>query len=210
MYLFGAQLQARRGMGPEAAEYMTKVRDLVSSATGIPSWAWAGAAGVPIGTFYLSARFESFEQYLTANQAISQNTDYHALLKTGADLVEGPAQTVMGRVVGMAGELGEEPAPLVAVTTATAAPGRQADAVAWGVNMLDYTHGVTGTPGLFTTSAVGSFSDVSWIISYQDAAAIDSDNDTMMTDAGYLERMGSAGAMFVAGSAQRSVLAKLP
>lgn len=210
MYIFGAQLQARRGMGQEAVTYMTTVRDMVSSISGLPFWAWAGAAGVPIGTFYLSSRVENIEQYLSINQAVMQNADYHGQLKTGDDIVEGPTQTVMGQVIGMAGELGSEPSPLVVVTTATAAPGRQMDAISWGVDMLDYTAELTGTSGLFTLAAVGPISQVSWIQNHDDGAAIDRTMAKVMPDAGYQERMSRAGSLFVAGSGQRTILAKLP
>ncbi len=210
MYLFGAQLQARRGMGQEAVDYVTTVRDMVTTISGVPFWAWAGAAGVPIGTFYLSARLENIEQYMTANQAIMQNADYHEQVKAAVDILEGPTETVMGQVIGMAGELGSDPSPLVVVTTATAAPGRQMEAISWGVDMLDYGSELTGTSGLFTMAAVGSISQVSWIQNHDDAASIDRSMAKLMPDAGYQERMGRAGTLFVAGSGQRVVMAKLP
>ncbi len=147
---------------------------------------------------------------MAVNQAVMGNADYHAKLKTGADIVEGAAETVMGQVIGMAGELGSEPAPLVVVTTATTTPGRQMDAVNWGVNMLDYVAELTGTAGLFTMNSVGAFSDVSWIQSHDDAASIDRSQAATTPDAGYLERMSQTGGMFVAGSGQRAVMAKLP
>jgi hypothetical protein len=197
-------------MGQEAVEYITSVRDMVTSISGVPFWAWAGVGGAPIGTFYLSARVDSFEQYMSTNQAIMQNADYHAHLKTGVDIVEGPAETVMSQVIGMAGELGSEPAPLVVVTTAAAAPGRQMDAINWGVDMLDYSSELTGTAGLFTMAAVGAFSDLSWIQSYDDAASIDRTMSKLMPDGGYLERMGQTGDLFVAQSGRRVVMAKLP
>lgn len=209
MYLFGARVQARRGMAQEAVEYMTEVRDMISSITGVPFWAWAGAAGVPIGTYFLSARVDSFDQYLTANQAIMGNADYHAKLKTGADIVEGPAETFMSRVIGMAGELAPEPAPLVMVSTASAAPGQQMDAIKWGVDLLDYNTELTGLAGMFTINAVGPFSDMSWIVSHDDAASIDQTMAKVLPDAGYQERMSQIGDMFVAGSGRQVLMAKL-
>lgn len=210
MYLFGARVQARRGMGQEAVEYMTEVRDMISSITGVPFWAWAGAAGVPIGTYYLSARIDSIEQYMSVNQAVMGDADYHAKLKTGADIVEGPAETFMSRVVGMAGELPPEPAPLVMVSMASAAPGRLMEAVRWGVDLLDYAAELGDGSGLFTMSAVGPFSDVSWIGNYDDAASIDQAWAKVLPDAGYQERMGQVGDMFVAGSARQVLMARLP
>lgn len=209
MYLFGARVQARRGMGQEAVEYMTDVRDMVSSISGVPFWAWAGAAGVPIGTFYLSARVDSFEQYMSLNQAVMGNADYNAKLKTGADIVEGPAETFMSRVIGVAGDLPSEPAPLVMVSAATAAPGRQMDAVRWGVDLLDYNSELTGLAGMFTMNAVGPYSDVSWIAGHDDAAAIDQMLAKVLPDAGYQERMSQIGDMFVAGSGRQVLMAKL-
>ncbi len=210
MYLFGAQLQARRGMGQEAVEYITSVRDMVSSISGVPFWAWAGAAGAPIGTFYLSARIDSFEQYMSVNQAVMGDADYHAKLKTGVDIVEGPAETFMSQVIGMAGELGSEPAPLVMVSAASAVPGRLMDAVNWGVDLLDYVSELTGTAGMFTMNAAGAFSEMSWIQSFDNAATIDQAMAKLVPDAGYQERMGQTGGMFVAGSGRRVVMAKLP
>lgn len=210
MYLFGARVQARRGMGQEAVEYMTDVRDMVSSISGVPFWAWAGAAGVPIGTFYLSARIDSIEQYMSLNQAVMGNADYNAKLKTGADIVEGPAETFMSRVVGMAGELSSEPAPLVLVASASAAPGRMMDVANWGVGMLDYISELTGIAGMFTINAVGPYSDVSIIGNYDDAASLDQQLAKTLPDAGYLERMSQIGDLFIAGSGRQVVMAKLP
>ncbi|MDH3303369.1 MAG: hypothetical protein OES24_22935 [Acidimicrobiia bacterium] len=210
MYLWGARNQTRRGAGPKAASYMGEVRDLVSSITGIPFWSWACVAGAPLGTLMMSARVDSMEQFMAATMAVTGNADYAALTKSGADLFDGPTETVMGQVVGMAGEMGSEPSPLIVVTTATAAPGRQGDAMAWGVDMLDYMAELTGTSGFFTMAAVGSISDVSWIQSHDDSASIDRTMGTLMTDEGYRQRMGAAGGLFVAGSGNRIVMAKMP
>jgi hypothetical protein len=197
-------------MGPEATAYMAEIRDAVSAVTGITFWTWAGAAGCPLGTLFMSARVDSMEQYMAATMAVNGNADYLALVKSGADMMEGPTETAFNQVIGMAGELGSDPSPLVVVTMATAAPGRQMDAISWGVDMLDYSSELTGTSGLFTMAAVGNISEVSWIQNHDDAASIDQTMATLMPDAGYQERMSRAGTLFVAGSGQRVVMAKLP
>ncbi|MDH5519730.1 MAG: hypothetical protein OEZ14_04260 [Acidimicrobiia bacterium] len=210
MYLWAARNQTRRGAGAEAAAYMAEVRDLVSSIADTPFWAWAGVAGVPLGTMYMSARLESMEHYMGATQAITANADYLALIRSGADLLDGPTETAFNQVIGMAGELGSDPSPMVVVTMATAAPGRQMDAITWGVDMLDYSSELTAASGLFTMAAVGNISEVSWIQNHDDAASIDRTMAKLMPDAGYQERMSRAGTLFVAGSGQRIVMAKLP
>jgi len=197
-------------MGPEATAYMAEVRDAVAAVTGVPFWTWAGAAGCPLGTLFMSARVESMEQYMAATMAVNGDADYLALLKSSAEMMEGPTETAFSQVIGMAGELGSDPSPLVVVTMATAAPGRQMDAISWGVDMLDYSSELTGTSGLFTMAAVGNISEVSWIQNHDDAASIDQTMATLMPDAGYQERMSRAGTLFVAGSGQRVVMAKMP
>ncbi len=209
MYLWAARSQARRGMGGEAAAFMAETRDLVSSITGMTFWTWAGAAGCPLGTMFMSARVESMEQYMAANMAVNGNADYQALTKKGADLLDGPTETVFGQVIGMGGEMAPEPAPLVVTTTATTAPGRQGAAVAWGAELNSYMAELTGTTNLFAMGHVGAISDVSWVQSHDDAASIDRVIATVMSDEGYQERMSKAGDLFVPGSAQRIVMARM-
>ncbi|MDH3294501.1 MAG: hypothetical protein OER95_09300 [Acidimicrobiia bacterium] len=210
MYLWAAQIQSRRGMAQEAAAHLTKTRDIVSSVGGTPTWAWAGAAGVPLGTYFMSGRVDSIEQYMEVNQAVSQNADYHNQAKAGAEAFEGPTEMMLGQVVGMAGELGEEPSPLVMATTVAMVAGKQMDAVAWGVDLLDHLHALTGVGGMLAVAAVGSFGEMSFIAGFDSGAEIDRFNTAMLGDGGYHERVGRVGDLVISGSGRRFVMAKLP
>ena len=210
MYLFAARVASKRGMAQEAAGQMMKTRDLVSSIAGIPFYAWAGIAGDPIGTYYLSARVDSMEQYMEVNGAVTQSAEYHLQVKASAEALEGPADMALGQVLSVAGDMGDEPQPIVVVSTASAAPGRQGDAIAWGIDMNEHTTELTGQNGIFTMATVGAFSELSWIQGHDDGASIDRFLEALLSDEGYRERMAGTGDLFVAGSGRRIIMAKLP
>ncbi len=210
MYIWAARVQAKRDMRTEATEAMAKTRDMVSSIAGFPFYAWAGVAGEPMGTLFLSARVDSMEQYMATSMAVVQDDDYNAQVKASAEFSEGPTETMLSQVVGMAGEMGSEPAPMVVTTMATAAPGRQGGAVAWGVDVLDHVHGLTGTAGIFTMAVVGNINQLAWIQNVETGADIDRIQAAVMADDGYLERVRAGGDLLVAGSSHRTVMVRLP
>jgi len=210
MYLLATRLQAKRGMTAEAGDYVRRAREVVSSAAGLPFSAWAVAAGDDLGVFVMSARIESFDQYMAANQAISQHPDFQALSKASVDVIEGPTRTGLGQVVAAAGEVSDTPRPLAVVTTATAAPGQQATAIAWATNLLNHVTELTGVAGMVTASIVGNIGNINWVQGLDSGAEIDELNAKLQADAGYLELVGQSGSLLVAGSSRRVMLAQLP
>jgi hypothetical protein len=210
MYLFAARLRARRGMGAEAADYMTRSRELLSSLSDTPFWAWSVASGDDVGTFMLSARVDSIEHYMMVWAAITRAAGFHEMTKSSIELFDGPSDTAFSEVMAVAGNVGDSPAPLVMVTTATIAPGQQAAAIPWGVNVLNHVVTKAGGSGMFTTSPMGAISDVSWIQGFGNPGDLDNLNTMLKDDPQYLEMLGQSGDLFVAGSGHRMVLVQMP
>jgi hypothetical protein len=209
MYVYSATLQANPGRGGELASLVPQLRDAVSAASGNPANAWAMSSGQPIGTFGVSMRVEGNEQLLDLQQKMGASEDYQALASQFLGLLAGPAETNLVQIVGAAGDQGE-PAPIVTVTQSTIVNGHLGDAMGWGMEVLEYVNNVTGMSGLFVNSAAGNFFDVSWIFSAQSGAELDSANQSIQADPGYIALIDKAGGFFVQGSAQRSTLVQMP
>ncbi len=209
MYIYSATLQANPGRGGELASLVPQLRDAVAAACGTTANAWAMSSGQPIGTFGISTRVEGTEQLLGFQQKLGASEDYQALASQSAGLLTAPAETNLVQILGAAGDQGE-PAPIVTLTQSTIMNGHLADAMGWGMEVLEYVNNVTGMSGLFTNSAAGNFFDVSWIFSAQSGAELDSANQSLQADPGYIALVDKAGGFFVQGSAQRSTLVQMP
>lgn len=209
MYIYSATMQAKPGRGGELASMLPKLRDTVADTIGNPGYAWAVSSGAPIGAFALSTRVEGNQQLLEFQQKLGASDSYQKMAVKFADVLAAPSDTYLNQVVGAAGEQGE-PAPIVVVTQSTIAGGHLSDAVNWGVEILDYTHSVTGLSGVFTTAVAGSFFDVTWIAGAESGEELDAANARLMKDTGYMSMIDKAGGFFVPGAAQRVTMVQMP
>ena len=109
------------------------------------------------------------------------------------------------------GELGDPPpvGSVVLVNTAEIAPGKYADAFAWGVGVAQHVESVTGTPVGFMRDLFGPFGQVTWISGHADAAAADAANAAMNGDEGYTKMLGDIGGMFVENSGHASMATRI-
>ena len=126
-----------------------------------------------------------------------------------ADLLITPAETSLSQIIGAVGEQGD-PAPVVTITQATVVGGHVAEAVGWGMQVLEHLHKVTGLSGLVTNLFAGSFFDVMWIVGAQSVADADAANDKIQNDPDYIRLIDQGGGLFVPGSGQRIMLMQMP
>jgi hypothetical protein len=210
MYLWAAKTQATRGKHDVAAVNLAKTRDLVSSIAGQPFWAWASVAGDPLGTMYMSTRVDSFEHYLTVNQAVNQSTEFHAQTAASAPTFDGLTETALGAVAMVAGELSEDPRPLQVVTTIMTAPGKQGDAMAWSTDMVNVVGAESSTATILTSATVGRIGEITFISGFDTPAQIDEFTARLMANADYGKMLTTSTDLFVPGSTHRFIMAKLP
>ena len=113
----------------------------------------------------------------------------------------------LGRVVHAAGE--PTAMDYVSSLTAVAAPGKQAEVAAFGVEIADYVHSLTGVALSFCAGAFSDVGEFTWIAVYPDADAVDAAQNAIATDPGYLERTVAAGDLFVPGTAAMTLSQRL-
>ncbi|MGI9612416.1 MAG: hypothetical protein ACR2QO_05880 [Acidimicrobiales bacterium] len=209
MYLYGAQIQAKPGRGGEAGAKVAELRDVITAAIDQPGYAWAVAAGAPVGGFMLSTRLEGMADLIDIQMKMATDDDYQKLSAGVADLWAAPVETQLAQVVATAGEPGE-PKPVLSVTRATIAGGHMADAMAWANQVLEHVAGVTGLSGMLAMGAAGDFLGMTWLFGSDSGAASDAANEALMADADYIGLVDRGGGYIVDGSAERVILVQLP
>ena len=208
MYIFSAQLQAKPGLGGEVAAQLPALAAEISAAGGTQASAWAVASGGSIGEFAMSGRVENTAELLAMQQGLGASSKYQkAAAKVGGSL-SGPALTNLVEIVMTSGEVGEAQ-PLVTVTRATIHAGALSAAMAWSAQIMEYVTKTTGTGGMLGTSAAGSMFQVFWMNGSADAAALDENAAKLAADPTYASMLEQAGDLFIPGSAERILLARM-
>lgn len=208
MYIFSAQLQAKPGLGGEVAAQLPALAAEVSAAGGIPASAWAVVNGAPIGSFAVSGRIENTAELLAMQQGLGASAKYQkASSKLGGSL-DGPAITNYLEVVMTSGDIGE-PKPLTSVTRATMQTEHLSAAMAWSAQITEYITKTTGMAGFLATSAAGRMFEVAWLFGSDSAADADEANTKLAADTTYASMIEQAGNLFIQGSGERMLLARM-
>lgn len=197
------------GHPAEYLEFSTKMCGYVTEKTGREVSLWSTVFGAPAGSLAYSARVEGLADLLSMTGKLMEDSGYHTRLAEAQAFAGGPAVDALATPVH--GELGDPPpvGSFVSVTTATMAGGRYIDAVGWGVEIAQHVEKISGVPTMFLTSTYGGFGDVAWIAGVADAAAVDAAGAAIDGDADYLTKVNSAGALFIEGSGNRSLLTRI-
>lgn len=198
-----------QGPPMEIAAYAADMRAFVSDKTGVEVGLWNVQFGAPIGTMVFSARVDGLAQLASITESLLADPTYHEKLATGAGFAAGPAEDALSEP--LHGGDGEAPpvGTVITATRAVIAGGKYAEAVGWGIEMALYSEKVTGSPVGFYMDTFGTFGTVVWIGGAPDAAAADAMNDALNADAGYLDKLGSVGDLFVPASGQRSLAVRV-
>ena len=170
-----------------------------AEATGLEVAAWAGVYGVPLRTVVYSAPVES-----QSAMAVALTT----LAGSGSTLEGGPGEDAVAELVSTAGA-GATTARLASVVLAQCAPGRIAEATAWGVDVLSHASKATGLDGLFLRSLYGPWASLVWIALAESMEEVDDSAAALAADPTYLERIDDAGPLFIPGSASQRLLRRL-
>ncbi len=211
MFIQSAELTPRPGKSGVLGPKVPELRDVLSAETGKDWWAWAAVTGRPFGTCYVSTRVDDFADLIGSQMKIGASSAF-ADLSSGMDgVLDRPADTFFVDVVAITGE----PTPPKQFTTVTRAKASNADlakAMAWSVEVMEHVTSVTGNGGTVGSSAAGEFFEVFWFSGVDTVEELDAGNQAINDDAGYAGMVAQAMAdgLFIAGSVQRSLLAKMP
>ncbi len=208
MFIYSAQLQARPGRGAEVAGALPAVAAEISAAGGVPASAWAVVNGAPIGSFAVSGRVENTTELLAMQQGLGASAKYQKASAKLGDSLDGPAVTNYLEVVMTSGDVGD-PKQLTSVTRATMQAESLSAAMAWSAQIAEYITKTTGMTGLLATSAAGRMFEVAWIFGADSAADLDESNAKLGADQAYASMLEQAGNLFMPGSAERLLLARM-
>ena len=129
-----------------------------------------------------SARFETMADIDDAFGRLMASDGYQDQVEALDGLFEGQATDTLIEI--LVGDLGDQgPAPFVSVIAATAANGRQQEAVAWGVDITEKASAALSLPVAFGVGVYGRYGSLGWITSYEDAETIEDARGKLMADA---------------------------
>lgn len=187
------------GSLPEALAFAVDIAETVKNATGTELGVWQALYGRPLGSVAWSANVESFAELAALNQKLAENADYLTKSDAARSLfIPGSFEDQLTRVVHTAGTPGAM--AFVSAINAVIAPGKMAEATAWGIDIAEHAASVTGNAVTFGVGQFGAGGAVGWITGYPDAAAVDAGQEALANDAGYGERVTAAAGLFIEGS----------
>ena len=211
MFLF-SRLVTLSGPPDESMTWAGEITGVVNGVSEVDVTCWAALYGHPVGTVAWSAVVESRTQMMTLGAKLAAEPSYAALLSRAADWLRTPGQDNFRRPLNPATTPPSGPPPIGAVaqvTTAVATAGRLMDAMAWGLDMAAYTASVSELPVTFFSDVYGQFGGVAWIGIQPDMAAVDATDVRLNGDAGYMERIGKLGDLFVANSGNVALMTRI-
>ena len=209
MHVFTRTCQVDVLQGPEAFRLATQMAQLASKVSGLELIPWVGVFGLPLGTVVYSAQVESQAAVADALARLSADRGYQRLVgESGGPQSLGPGEDAIAEVLSLAGA-GESTGVLAVVAVARCAPGRVAEATAWGNDILSHASKVTGLDGSFLRVLYGPWTTLAWIMLAETMEEVDIATGSLAADDTYLERIDDAGPLFLPGSASQHLLRRL-
>ena len=163
-----------------------------SATTGLDVVAWDSVFGAPCAAVVYGVQVES--------QA--------AMAAALASLDIEPGEDTMGEIVHVAGP-GGSVGNFASVVVAQCAPGRVAEAMAFGADILSHSSKLTGLDGVFVRSLYGPWATLAWISVAESMDEVDDAAAALAADTTYLERIDDAGPLFLPGSTSQRLLRRL-
>lgn len=207
MYLFSRIRTADPAHIAEAQAWAAEVAAHATKAVGVVVTPWTCVYGLPAGTLSWSGRVESHAEMGALQEKLALDTGYAKLLAKAATLFTGAADDALVEFVAAAGKPG--PGRYATVVRAECAGGHVADAMGWGVDVMNHVAKLTGLSTSMVRSLYGKWGGVGWITVADSLADIDNAQKAIAADTGYVERLDMAGDFFVPGSATTVLLRNL-
>jgi len=209
MYLF-SRLATLRGNERRSLAWAAKMTDHVNAVGDHTVTLWRADFGYPVGTVAWSTWVESMAALNEGFAALADDDAYYDLVDAGSELLVEPPHDLLRRAV--FGEPGSEPPPpgsVTSVTTAVVANGRYAEATAWGTEMAELVHQISGQATMFLVDAYGTFGQVTWLSGAPDVATADAAAQAVQADPDYSKRLADVGDLFVPGSGQQRLVTRV-
>jgi hypothetical protein len=210
MYLFTRE-STLAGGERRPVEFAIQITEVVNRTVDLDVHLWAAVFGRPAGTLSWNVVVDGRAALASATAALGASDEYQALLERGQEFATSGATDKLRQLI--------HPAPAEGVTTevgnfaeaitAVPAEGRIGRVMGWGVEIAQLVSRIIEIPVSFWADAYGTFGQVTWLIVYPDAAAVDAANDALNTNDEYLGKLDSTDDLFVPGSGQRALFTRL-
>jgi hypothetical protein len=208
MYIFGRSREANPQRYFEAAEAAVELAHLVGDMTGMQVSVFASRYGEPIQTIRWSTRADSQSELQTNMDKMAGDKAYRNWWESHADLFIGSTTSTLTSVVSAA-NVTPVPRRFYTILTATAANGRYADAVAFGVKAQQFVAEATGLTTMFATSVYGPFGTVGWLTGADDGSQLDELMAMQTSNPGYHALVAEAADLFIPASGMTGLIEKI-
>jgi hypothetical protein len=211
MYLF---TRSATMVGPPSRtlEYALRTTEIVNDAIDLEVALWANVFGRPVGTYSWNTMIDGRAALGDVTATLAANASYHEQLERGQEFAGATAPDDVLRQLVHPSELTGDGAPAGSVAeavTAVAAGGHIADVMGWGVEISNLATSITDVPVSFWSDAYGRFGQVTWLIVYPDATAVDEANDKLNASAEYIASVDGTGELFEPGSGERALFSRI-
>lgn len=208
MYIFGRSREANPQRYFEAVEAAVELGHMAANISGLQISVFATRYGEPGTTLRWSTRVESQAELQAAMDKLAGDPAYRKWLEAHAELFAGAPTSQLTSIVSAA-NITPVPRRFYTVLTATAANGKYADAIAFGVKGQQFVAEATGLTTMFGTSVFGAFGSVGWLTGADDASQLDELRAMEATNPGYHELVAEAADLFMPGSGMSSLIEKI-
>lgn len=208
MFIFTRATEVDRHHQMAAIGASVEVAAIVERITGLPISVYLTRYALPINHLRWSCRVDSQAEMETVNGKLLADASYAEWVDTHSHLYESAPVDLLARVISASG-MEQGPAAYYRVLTATAANGRLADAVAFGVEAQQFVADATKLRTAFLTGVYGEFGSVTWLTAADSMDGIDALSEMEMSNPDYHELVKKAGELFIAGSGSNTLIQKI-
>lgn len=210
MYLFTREATLVGGLR-RPLEYALEITEIVNDTIDLDVHLWSAGFGRPAGTYSWNAVVDGRGALGASTAALAANERYNETLERGQEYASGSATDTLRQLVHPAQLTGEGTAVgnFAEAITATPAEGQLGAAMGWAVEIAELASGISGVPVTVWADAYGTFGQVTWLIVYPDAAAVDEANDKLNSSAEYIGSIDGHGELFVPASGQRALFTRI-
>jgi len=208
MYLFTRQIllnpaHVRAGM-TQALEMNRYVKEKTKLDTSL----FRVLQGAPLGTLVFGFRTESYAASLADTDALIQSDEYMQKVESSAQYFTGNPQDRVAKYLHETGTLVGPPAA-ASIISATINVSQAAEAVAWSIELAEFTSKLTGVPNAVLSSSYGQFGEIVWIANGNSVEQLEEATEKTNSDPGFAERLGKSAGLFVPGSATSALTRKI-
>jgi hypothetical protein len=207
MYLFSKTATIHPDHVQSAIVFSLEAAAHASKVTGKPIATWSTVYGGSLAGVGWSMRIDSLAENGALLEKLEADRNYANLVASARGYFEGPVEDSVSQIVAAHGNgsIGN----YVQVTQAQCAPGRIAEAMAWGVDISALVHKITGLNVSMVRPLFGPWAALGWVTNAESLADVDRANEATASDPSYIERIDQGGELFVTGSASSRLLRKI-